>query len=120
MNKKKNNTDKSSLSQEQIDAFSLETFTYQVQHLRKSGEAFSAYHQIEKGLVLWPNNLQLRQLKALALADLGATHNANNVIKQLADEGHDDRHRQSEDNNKGARQMKQKNNADDAHCHRKL
>lgn len=82
--------DKSSPSQEQTDAVSPETFTYQVQHLRKSGEAFHAYHQIEKGLALWPANLQLCQLKALVLADLGATHNANSVIKQLADEGHDD------------------------------
>lgn len=82
--------DKPASGQETADESSPDNFSYQVQYLRKSGESFRAYHQIEKGLSLWPDNLRLRQLKALVLADLGAAHNANKVIKQLADEGHDD------------------------------
>ncbi|MBM2811860.1 MAG: uncharacterized protein HW416_2619 [Chloroflexi bacterium] len=60
------------------------------QRLRATGEPLLAYDVIREGLEHWPQDLRLRQLMGLALADSGATERANEMFAQLAAEGNDD------------------------------
>lgn len=56
----------------------------------KLGEPLFAYDVLREGLNLWPADVRLRQLQALALARSGATQRANDVLVQLHREGHTD------------------------------
>lgn len=56
----------------------------------KLGEPIFAYDVLREGLRLWPADVRLRQLEALALARSGATQRANDILVQLHKEGHDD------------------------------
>lgn len=56
----------------------------------KLGEPIFAYDVLREGLNLWPADVRLRQLQALALARSGVTQRANDILSQLHDEGHSD------------------------------
>ena len=56
----------------------------------KLGEPLFAYDVLREGLNMWPTDIRLRQLKALALARSGATQKANDVLVQLHHEGNRD------------------------------
>jgi class 3 adenylate cyclase/tetratricopeptide (TPR) repeat protein len=56
----------------------------------KMGEPLFAYDVLREGLNLWPADVRLRQLQALALARSGVTRRANDILIQLHDEGHSD------------------------------
>lgn len=56
----------------------------------KLGEPLFAYDVLREGLSLWPADVRLRQLQALALARSGATQRANDALVQLHREGHSD------------------------------
>jgi class 3 adenylate cyclase len=58
--------------------------------LLKLGEPLFAYDVLREGLSLWPADVRLRQLQALALARSGATQRANDILVQLHQEGHSD------------------------------
>jgi class 3 adenylate cyclase len=59
------------------------------QYLRQ-GEPLLAYNAVQEGLRIWPGNLRLRQLKALALARSGDVALANRLLSALAAEGGSD------------------------------
>jgi predicted Zn-dependent protease len=54
------------------------------------GEPLIAYDVLSAGLKSWPQDLQLRQWMALALARSGATISANALLQQLVSEGQRD------------------------------
>ncbi len=56
----------------------------------KLGEPIFAYDVLREGLGVWPEDVRLRQLLALALARSGATQKANDILLQLNSEGHSD------------------------------
>jgi class 3 adenylate cyclase len=56
----------------------------------KLGEPLFAYDVLREGLNLWPADVRLRQLQALALARSGATQRANDILVGLHSEGHTD------------------------------
>ncbi|HEY0404555.1 MAG TPA: TRAFs-binding domain-containing protein [Pyrinomonadaceae bacterium] len=56
----------------------------------KLGEPLFAYDVLSEGLNLWPRDVRLRQLQALALARSGVTQRANELASQLLSEGHND------------------------------
>lgn len=60
------------------------------ERLRAVGEPLLSYDVIAEGLERWPDDLRLRQLLGLVLADSGAPERANDVLAQLVSEGHED------------------------------
>ena len=56
----------------------------------KLGEPLLAYDVLSDALKEFPNNVEVRQQLALALARSGATQRANSILTQLRDEGHRD------------------------------
>lgn len=54
------------------------------------GEPLIAYDVLSAGLKEWPQDLELQQLMALALARSGATISANRLLQQLVDQGQQD------------------------------
>lgn len=54
------------------------------------GEPLIAYDVLSAGLQDWPQDLELQQLMALALARSGATISANHLLQQLVDAGRTD------------------------------
>ena len=56
----------------------------------KAGQPLIAYDIVRTGLGHWPDNLRLRQLRALALARSGAAGRARKILKTLVEEGHED------------------------------
>jgi class 3 adenylate cyclase/tetratricopeptide (TPR) repeat protein len=54
------------------------------------GEALLAFDVAREGLEQWPADKELRQIKALALARMGSTELARDLLVQIRDEGHDD------------------------------
>jgi len=58
--------------------------------LLKSGAALLAYDALAEGLKQFPADARLRQLVALALARSGASRRANEILSELAREGHAD------------------------------
>jgi class 3 adenylate cyclase len=56
----------------------------------RMGEPLVAYDVMTRGLELWPGDVRLRQLQALALARSGAGERAANQLMQLREEGHAD------------------------------
>lgn len=51
------------------------------------GEPLLAYDVVAEGLKLWPRDVVLRQLQALALSRSGATERANLILQELRNEG---------------------------------
>ena len=51
------------------------------------GEPLLAYDVVAEGLKLWPADIGLRQLQALALSRSGATKRANAILQELRNEG---------------------------------
>ncbi|MEW5722365.1 MAG: TRAFs-binding domain-containing protein [Thermodesulfobacteriota bacterium] len=68
----------------------LELCRERAKQLRRAGEALQAYDEIVKGLRLWPEDIRLRQLLGLVLADIGITERANEVMQALVNEGQRD------------------------------
>ena len=58
--------------------------------LLKSGAALMAYDTFAEGLRHFPEDARLRQQMALALARSGASRLANQILQELASEGHKD------------------------------
>lgn len=58
------------------------------ERILKLGEPLIAFDVLEEGLRHWPEDVRLRQLRALALARSGATRRANALLDQLQREGH--------------------------------
>jgi hypothetical protein len=56
----------------------------------RRGEPLLAYNAAQAGLQRWPDHVRLRQLQALALARSGDVERANQLLAELADEGHGD------------------------------
>ena len=56
----------------------------------KLGEPLMGYDILSEGLKNKPEDVELRQMLALALARSGATQRANSILTQLRDEGHRD------------------------------
>jgi len=56
-------------------------------HTLRLGEPILAYDMVSAGLQLWPRDLRLRQLLALALLRSGATFQALNLLEELRREG---------------------------------
>ena len=56
----------------------------------KMGEPLLAYDVLSEALKIDPNDVQVRQQLALALARSGATQRANSILTQLRTEGHRD------------------------------
>lgn len=56
----------------------------------EDGEALLAFDASREGLEQWPGDKELRQIKALALARMGSTDLARDLLLQIRDEGHDD------------------------------
>jgi hypothetical protein len=53
----------------------------------RQGEPLLAYNAVQEGLDASPENLRLRQLKGLAVARSGDIERANQLLRELADEG---------------------------------
>jgi len=58
--------------------------------LRRKGDSLAAYDAVESGLSRWPQDVELLQLKALVLADLGVLAPAREILLRLTAAGHDD------------------------------
>jgi class 3 adenylate cyclase/tetratricopeptide (TPR) repeat protein len=56
----------------------------------ENGEALLAFDVAREGLQTFPGDKQLRQVMALALARMGSTELARDLLIQIRDEGHDD------------------------------
>lgn len=54
------------------------------------GEPLLAYDVVSDGMELWPADVRLRQLQALALARSGASERANGLLQELRRQGHTD------------------------------
>jgi len=67
-----------------------EVFITLGERILKLGEPLFAYDVVDEGIKHFPENVQLRQLLALALARSGATGSANAVLVGLYQEGHRD------------------------------
>jgi len=62
------------------------------EQILRIGEPLLAYDVIKEGLSkeMWADDVRLRQLLSLALARSGATLSANDVLRKLKDQGHND------------------------------
>jgi hypothetical protein len=58
-----------------------------VERCLRQGEPLLAYNAVQEGLQEFPASLRLRQLRGLAVARSGDTERANQLLRQLADEG---------------------------------
>jgi len=58
--------------------------------LLANGEALLAFEKSSAALERWPGALRLQQLRGLALARGGSTRRANELLRALRDEGHQD------------------------------
>lgn len=75
---------------EELREKSPESLALMARTLRKGGSPILAYDLADTGLGLYPGDLRLTQLKALALADCGAPVQAIDLLSPLADQGTDD------------------------------
>ena len=69
---------------------SSEIYSALAEHILAQGEPLLAYDVVREGLGVWPADIRLRQLQALALARSGATERANAVLEKLRSEGDTD------------------------------
>lgn len=67
-----------------------ETYRSLGERILKLGEPLVAYDVIAEGMKIFPRDLRLRQLIALALARSGAAGSANAVLSALYEDGHRD------------------------------
>ena len=74
----------------QIWSSSPDVFKVFGQSILRVGEPLFAYDVLAEGTTCFPDDIQLRQLLALALARSGAAQNANAVLLSLYNEGHRD------------------------------
>jgi class 3 adenylate cyclase/tetratricopeptide (TPR) repeat protein len=58
-----------------------------VEQCLRQGEPLLAYNALQEGLQAFPASLRLRQLRGLAIARSGDIERANQMLRQLADEG---------------------------------
>jgi class 3 adenylate cyclase len=58
-----------------------------VERCLRQGEPLLAYNAVQEGLQAFPASLRLRQLRGLAVARSGDIERANQLLRQLADEG---------------------------------
>jgi class 3 adenylate cyclase/tetratricopeptide (TPR) repeat protein len=58
-----------------------------VERCLRQGEPLIAYNAVQEGLQAFPRSLRLRQLGGLAVARSGDIERANQLLRQLADEG---------------------------------
>jgi Adenylate and Guanylate cyclase catalytic domain len=58
-----------------------------VERSLRQGEPLIAYNAVQEGLQAFPASLRLRQLRGLAVARSGDISRANQLLRQLADEG---------------------------------
>ena len=74
------------------EAWAADPETYRLFGARvlKLGEPLVAFDAISEGMKIFPRDVRLRQLLALALARSGAAGSANTVLHGLYDEGHRD------------------------------
>src|SRR5258708_16078671 len=68
----------------------LDTYRNLGKTANDNGEALLAYDVSREGLETWPGDKQLRQVMALALARMGSTELARDLLIQIRAEGHDD------------------------------
>lgn len=68
----------------------LDTYRSLGKAANENGEALLAFDVAREGLETWPGDKQLRQVMALALARMGSTELARDLLIQIRDEGHDD------------------------------
>src|SRR5216683_1167009 len=68
----------------------LDTYRSLGQAANENGEALLAFDVAREGLETWPGDKQLRQVMALALARMGSTELARDLLIQIRDEGHAD------------------------------
>ncbi|HEY6391481.1 MAG TPA: TRAFs-binding domain-containing protein [Bryobacteraceae bacterium] len=68
----------------------LETYRSLGKAANQNGEALLAFDVSREGLETWPGDKELRQVKALALARMGSTELARDLLLQIRNEGHDD------------------------------
>jgi class 3 adenylate cyclase/tetratricopeptide (TPR) repeat protein len=54
------------------------------------GECLVACDMVDEGLKSWPTDARLRQIRALALARMGSSEQAREILKQLREEARDD------------------------------
>jgi len=60
------------------------------ERILRIGEPLLAFDIVARGLSFWPEDVRLRQLLALSLARTGATLTANNIAKELKEQGYTD------------------------------
>src|SRR5260370_37652888 len=68
----------------------LDTYRSLGKAANDNGEALLAYDVSREALETWPGEKQLRQVMALALARMGSTELARDLLIQIRAEGHDD------------------------------
>jgi class 3 adenylate cyclase len=68
----------------------LDTYRSLGKAANENGEALLACDVSREGLETWAGDKELRQIKALALARMGSTELARDLLIQIRDEGHDD------------------------------
>jgi class 3 adenylate cyclase len=68
----------------------LDTYRSLGKAANDNGEALLAYDVSREGLATWTGDKELRQVMALALARMGSTELARDLLIQIRDEGHND------------------------------
>src|SRR6266850_3442259 len=68
----------------------LDTYRSLGKAANENGEALLAFDVAREGLKTWAGDKELRQVKALALARMGSTELARDLLIQIRDEGHND------------------------------
>lgn len=67
-----------------------EEFQQRAKQANAQGEALLACDIASDGLKLWPEDVKLRHMQALALARMGSRERAHQILHQLHQEAHDD------------------------------
>ena len=68
----------------------LEEYQRKAKQANAEGEAIRACDISGEGLKLWPGDLKLRQMQALALAQMGSLEKSYKMLEELQSEGHKD------------------------------
>ena len=77
-------------SGEKLTAATVEEWRHEGEGLLRAGAPIVAYDRLAEGLLLFPGDVRLRQLLALALARTGASDAAIPLLEALRAEGHTD------------------------------
>src|SRR5271165_901937 len=70
--------------------WSAEQFQVEAGQANAKGEALLAYDLTKQGLLIWKDDVKLRQMQALALARMGSQEQAHSILDKLQTEGHTD------------------------------